>query len=364
MSQKRDYYEVLGVSRTALDDEIRKAYRKLAFEFHPDRNKDHDAAEKFKEITEAYEVLSDIDKRQHYNNFGHNQSYRQQSARSPHDVFSDLFGDMFRQQQRPTARDIQIETEVEFMEAALGCNKTIRFERNELCSKCSGEGAEKTEDLEICKLCDGHGRVTQGNSFMRLQSTCPQCRGRGKIIVIPCQDCQGQGHTTKPVELQVKIPEGAFDGMRLSVKGQGEVVQVGGIRGDLYIQISINSHHFFSREDENLICSVPISFSTAVLGGKVDVQGIKDTVEINVPAGIQSGTILRVRDHGLVDVYYPTKRGDMFVKFEVDTPKITDTEYKEIINKLAEFELKYPSEKLKAYADMKDELNGTKSNML
>lgn len=363
MSEKRDYYEVLGVSKTALDNEIQKAYRKLAMKYHPDRNPgDADATEKFKEATEAYETLGDTEKRQHYDRFGHNNPYRQQSARTPNDVFSEMFGDVFRQQQRrPAARDIQIEMEVEFMEAALGAEKTVRFERNEPCGKCSGEGAEKPEDLETCKLCDGQGRVTQGNSFMRLQSTCPQCRGRGKVVRIPCQECQGQGQTVAPVELEVKVPEGAFDGMRLCVRGQGEVVQAGGIRGDLYLQVQIKQHHFFTRDDDNLICCVPIAFSTAVLGGKVGVQGLKNSVEINVPPGIQSGTVLRVRGQGLVDVYYPTKRGDMLVRFDVETPTDLGPEYQDIINKLAEIEAKYPGEKIKAYQAMKEETNDSAS---
>jgi molecular chaperone DnaJ len=367
MSEKRDYYEVLGVTRTSLDDEIQKAYRKLAMNYHPDRNPgDKDAEARFKEATEAFEVLSDTEKRQHYNHFGHGQSFRQQSSRNPGDVFSDFFADAFRQEQRrPTSRDVQIDMDVEFMEAAIGCNKVIRFERNEPCGKCNGEGAESPEDLEKCKLCDGQGQVIQGNSFMRLQSTCPQCRGRGKIIKIPCQDCQGHGQITSPAELQVKVPEGAFDGMRLCVRGQGEVLQIGGTRGDLYLRVNTQPHHFFNRDDDNLICCIPITFTNAVLGGKIEIQGIKEVVEVNIPPGTQSGTILRVRGHGLVDVYYPTKRGDLLVKFDVETPSHLEPEYREFVEKLAELEKKYPGEKITAYnTSMKGNLNGTDSDMV
>ncbi len=352
MSGKRDYYEVLGVARDASSEQIEKAYCRLAFKYHPDRNIGDDSASgMFEEAAEAYEILSNSEKRKNYDQFGHNQWSH--SERNPGDFFGDFFGDAFRQQKRPVVRDIQVEMEVEFMEAANGCDKTINFERSEICSKCSGEGVEKSEDLEICKLCDGQGRVTQSNSFIRLQSTCPQCRGRGKIIKIPCQECQGQGHKASPVELQVKIPEGSYDGMRLCIKGQGEVAQFGGMRGDLYLQIVIQPHHFFEREDDNLTCSIPVSFSVAVLGGKVSVRGTRDLVEINIPAGIQSGTILRVKGQGLVDVYYPTKRGDMLVKIDVETPINLEPEYQEIIKKLAEFESKYPSKKIKDYMTMK-----------
>lgn len=361
MSDKRDYYEVLGVSKTALDDEIKKAYRKLAKQYHPDRNVGDDEAKgKYAEVDEAYAVLSDTQKRQHYDRFGHETPYRQHSARGPNDVFGDLFGDVFRQQkQRPTARDIQIEMPVEFMEAALGCEKTVRFERNEPCGKCFGAGAERPEDMETCKLCDGQGRIIQGNAFMKLQTSCPQCRGRGKVIKIPCSGCGGNGQITNPIEIEVKVPEGAFDGMRLSVRGQGEMLQHDGERGDLYLQISIQPHVFFERDEENLICSVPIPFSTAVRGGKVEVPCIRHSVEVNVPAGVQSGTVLRLRGQGITDVYYPTRCGDMLVQFDVETPSNLDPEYAELVAKLAELEAKYPGEKVKAYETLKGELNGT-----
>lgn len=358
---KRDYYEVLGVSRTALDEEIQKAYRKLAFKHHPDRNPgDSEAEEKFKEAAQAYEVLSDTDKRRHYDRYGHDTPFRQQSARNPNDAFTDFFNGFFQQQRnaRPAARDIQIEMQVEFLEAALGCDKEIRFERSDPCSKCSGTGAENAADAETCKLCDGAGRVVQANGFMKIQSTCPQCRGRGKVVKVPCPDCRGDGHVVAPVTLDVKIPEGAFDGMRLSVRGQGERSDPASEdRGDLYLVVRVNPHKFYQRDEENIICTVPVPFSVAALGGKVEVPGLSGTVEINVTPGVQSGGVLRLRGQGVVDVYYPSRRGDMLVRLEVETPADMPAEYAEAVARLAEVEAKYPGKKVKAYETLKGEIN-------
>jgi len=360
MTEKRDYYEVLGVSRTALDDEIKKAYRQLAMKYHPDRNLgDKEAEEKFKEVQQAYEVLSDLDKRRHYDRYGHNAPFQQPGSRNAADAFDSIFQSFFHQQ-RPHAsvRDVRVALEVDFMEAALGCTKNVQFERSEPCYQCGATGAHNGDSLEMCKLCDGSGRVVQGHAFVRLQSTCPQCRGRGKIVTIPCQNCQGQGQVNQPVEIEVKVPEGAFRGMRLCVRGQGETLQQNGERGDLYIELDVRDHDFFSRplsHDEHIHCTVPISFALSVLGGKVDVPSIIGTVELTIPPGIQSGTLLRVAGHGVADVYYPSRRGDLLVKIEVETPQQLSPEYLELIGQLAAMEEKYPGEKVQAYTKRKGE---------
>jgi molecular chaperone DnaJ len=355
---KRDYYEVMGVPRTALDEEIKKAYRKLARQYHPDRNPgDKEAEEMFKEVQEAYETLSDSDKRRAYDRYGHDQPFRQPGARNPHQAFDEFFQSFFHHgsRQRPAARDIQIELEVEFMEAALGTTKSIRFERSEPCFQCGSTGAKDKDSMETCKLCDGYGRVVQSHAFIQLQTTCPQCHGRGHVVTNPCTNCSGAGSTSQAVELEVKIPEGAYDGMKLCVKGQGEQIGVDGMRGDLYLSISVKDHEFFKREEEHLFCTVPITFSQAVTGGRLEVPGIPRPVEVTIPPGIQSGTVLRLARQGLVDVYYPTRRGDMLVKVEVETPKNLAPEYAEAVAKLAELEAKYPGEKTLAFNSLKGE---------
>lgn len=357
---KRDYYEVLGLTKTALDDEIKKAYRTLALQFHPDRNPgDEEAAQRFKEVQEAYEVLSDSDKRQSYDRYGHSVPFRQYGARGPQDAFDDFFQGFFRQnQQRPrqaTSRDIQIELEISFMEAALGGTRTVRFERSEPCTHCAGSGGKDASSQENCKLCEGSGRVVQNHAFIRLQTTCPQCRGRGKVITEPCTHCQGACHTSQECEIEVKIPEGTFQGMRLCVKGQGEIAQFGGERGDLYLALSVEQHEFFGRDEEDILCVVPITFSTAVLGGKIKVPGINGEVEVEVPPGSQSGEIVRLPKLGVVDLYYPTRRGDMLVELQVEIPCGIPEEYAEIVKAISAMEAKHPGEKLQEFEKMKGE---------
>ena len=354
--KKRDYYEVLGVSKVALAEEIKKAHRRLVMQYHPDRNSgDEEAALKFKEVQEAYEVLSDSDKRGHYDKYGHNTPFRQPNSRNPADVFDDFFQGFFHQQrqQTPTSRDIQTGLSVTFMEAIHGCTKSLQFERSEPCSKCAGTGAFDNASLEGCKVCNGTGRVVQGHAFVRLQTTCPQCRGRGKVVINPCQECRGEGQIHQKIEIEVKIPGGAYEGMRLCVRGHGEAVEAGGPRGDLYLAIEVEEHDFFSRQEEDVSCTIPISFSTAVLGGKVTVPSLAGAIEITIPPGIQSGTVLRVPKQGVVDVYYPTRRGDLLVRIEVEVPKDLSSEYIETIEKLAIIEQQSPGERILAFESLK-----------
>jgi len=358
MTEKRDYYEVLGVSKLALDEEIKRAYRQLARQYHPDRNPgDEEACTKFKEVQEAYDVLSDSDKRKAYDKYGHEAPFRQPGSRSPTDVFDDFLQGFFHQQrsQAPGSRDIQIELDVDFLEAALGCAKQVRVERAEPCYHCAGSGAASEAGLDACKLCNGSGRLVQNHSFIRLNTTCPQCHGRGRVIVNPCQHCGGEGSTQQPVDLEVRIPPGAFEGMRLCIRGQGEVIEAGGTRGDLYLHVRVARHDFFSRNEDDLLCTVPIPFSMAVKGGKVVVPGLDGNVELVIPAGIQSGTVLRLAKQGIVDPYYPTRRGDMLVAVVVETPKNVPQEYMDVVEQLAALETKYPGERFAAFEKRKGE---------
>lgn len=353
---KRDFYEVMEVPKTASQDEIKKSYRNLARMWHPDRNPgDSEAEKRFKEVQEAYDVLSDQNRRHHYDMHGHDRPQMRPHSRPPGDIFDSIFQGFFHQgqQRQHAARDIQMEVEVEFMEAALGTQKSVRFNRNEPCADCGTTGAHGQDGLETCKLCDGRGRMVQNHSFVRLETRCPQCHGRGKVIVHPCGTCHGQGQVGGAVELNVRIPEGAFDGMRLCLRGQGEVNLLGGTRGDLFIDLRVAQHEFFGRDEENLTCVIPISYSTAVLGGEVSVPGLREEKTIQIRPGTQSGDIISLDSEGFPDVYYPSKRGDFIITVQVETPTELTPEYSELLKKLAEMEESCPSEKIKAFKSRK-----------
>lgn len=360
MADKRDYYEVLGVSKGATDDEIKKAYRKLARKYHPDLNKDNpEAAEKFKEIGEAYEVLSDSEKRSRYDQFGFagvdpNYGAGQGGAGfggfqdvDLGDIFGSFFGGGFGGGSSRTNRanaprqgeSIRRTVMLSFEEAAFGCEKKIQIERTEKCTECGGTGAEKGYTPETCSNCHGSGTVqqTQRTPFGAFSSTgpCPNCHGTGKIIRKPCKKCRGTGQERRARTLEVKIPAGIDEGQSIALRGQGGAGVNGGPNGDVIITVAIRLHPLFQRDGYDVWCEVPISYAQACLGDKLIVPTIDGKVEYTMPAGTQPGTVFRMRGKGIQAVN-GRGRGDQFVKVTLEVPKNLTESQKELLRKLEE----------------------------
>lgn len=351
---KRDYYEVLGISKSASDDEIKKAYKSLAKKYHPDLNKDDKTAEeKFKEINEAYAVLSDPEKRSKYDQFGHD-GVDSQFGGGGFSGFggmdfdlSDLFGGMFgggfgsaRRRNGPTkGEDIQLRLTISFEEAAFGCKKDISYSRIEKCESCDGSGAEKGSDVENCSKCGGTGqvRINQRSMFGTIQSvtTCDACGGKGKIVKTPCSNCRGSGVTRKTKTLTVSIPKGIDDGQTISLNGQGSSGSNGGPNGDVYVTISITPHKYFKRDRYNIYLEHPISFVDAALGAKISVPTLEGESEFAIPEGTQTGTIFKMSQKGIPYVN-GRGRGDMLVTVVVETPKNLTSAQKEALKKFDE----------------------------
>ena len=346
MATKRDYYEVLGVPKNASDEEIKKAYRKLAMKHHPDRNQG-DAAkaaeERFKEAKEAYEMLSDADKRAAYDQHGH--AGVDPNMRGPGgaggssfaDAFGDIFGDMFNGQQGGRGRggrqvfrgsDLSYAMEITLEEAANGKDAQIRIPSWDECETCHGSGAKAGTKPITCTTCHGQGAVQMRQGFFSVQQTCPQCHGTGKIIPDPCTTCHGQGKIKKQKTLEVKIPAGIDDGMRIRSVGNGEPGTNGGPPGDLYIEIRLKKHDIFERDGDDLHCQVPVSFITAALGGEIEVPTLAGKAAIDIPEGTQAGKQFRLRGKGIkgVRASYP---GDLYCHISLETPvKLTDHQRK------------------------------------
>ena len=359
MSTKRDYYEVLGVGKSADEKEIKKAYRKLAMQYHPDRNPDNkEAEEKFKEINEAYEVLSDETKRRNYDQFGHEgvngQGFGGQGfgggfgSGGFEDIFGDIFGDMFgggfggsgRQRRRGPERgaDIRQNITIDFEEAAFGKKASIKINRSEECDKCSGTGSKPGTSKKTCPTCNGAGevRTVQRTPFGNIASSrpCGTCGGEGEIIESPCDKCHGTGSTRKVKTIEVDIPAGIDGGQMKKLAGQGEVGTKGGPRGDLYIVVNIRNHSLFTRDGYDVYLEMPISFSQVALGGEIEVPTLDGKVVYNVPAGTQTGTVFRLREKGIKKLRGNT-RGDQYVKVVVETPKNLTDRQKELLRELA-----------------------------
>ena len=346
---KRDFYEVLGVPKNASDEEIKKAYRKLAMKFHPDRNQGDaakDAEVKFKEAKEAYEMLSDAEKRAAYDQYGH--AGVDPNMRGPGgpgaegfggfaEAFGDIFGDIFGGQRGAGGRggrqvyrggDLSYAMEVTLEEAALGKEAQIRIPSWDACDTCGGSGAKAGTKPIVCTTCHGQGAVQMRQGFFSVQQTCPQCKGTGKIIPEPCVSCLGQGRIKKQKTLEVKIPAGIDDGMRIRSAGNGEPGTNGGPAGDLYIEIRLKKHAIFERDGDDLHCSVPISFTTAALGGEIDVPTLQGKAAIDIPEGTQAGKQFRLRGKGVKGVRssYP---GDLYCHIALETPvKLTEHQRK------------------------------------
>jgi molecular chaperone DnaJ len=345
MASKRDYYEVLGVPKNASDEEIKKAYRKLAMKYHPDRNEaDKGAEAKFKEAKEAYEMLSSADKRAAYDQYGHagvDPNMRGGPGAEGFggfaEAFGDIFGDIFGQQRGGGARggrqvyrgaDLSYAMEVTLEEAALGKEAQIRIPSWEQCETCHGVGAKPGTQAKTCSTCHGAGVVQMRQGFFSVQQTCPHCRGTGKIIPEPCTTCHGQGKVKKQKTLEVKIPAGIDDGMRIRSAGNGEPGTNGGPPGDLYIEIRLKKHEIFERDGDDLHCVVPISFTRAALGGEIEVPTLQGKAAIDIPEGTQAGKQFRLRGKGIKGVRssYP---GDLYCHIAVETPvKLTEHQRK------------------------------------
>jgi molecular chaperone DnaJ len=349
--RKRDYYEVLGVTRGASDEDLKKAYRRLAIQFHPDRNPgDKDAEEKFKELNEAYQILSDAERRAQYDRFGHAAFQGPQGpggfggfdfTQGFEEVFSDIFGDFFgtgRGRSRSRSRrgdDLRYDLEIEFEEAAHGSEKVVKFQRLTMCESCNGSRARGgSEGARTCPNCRGTGQVRTQQGFFSISTTCGQCRGEGSIIADPCPKCQGQGRVRKPVSLSVKIPPGVDNGSRLKLRNEGEAGYGGGPNGDLYVVVHVKEHALFVRQDNDVVIEVPVSFPQASLGAEVEVPTLEGKLKIKVPAGTQSGKVLRLKGKGFVDLH-GYGRGDQLVRIVVETPKRLTARQRELLEEFA-----------------------------
>ena len=340
---KRDYYEVLGASRTASRAEIKKAYRKVAMKYHPDRNQgDADAEAKFKEVQEAYSILKDEQKRAAYDQFGHagvDPSAGMgggQGAGGFGDVFGDMFGDIFGGGQggRRQARgaDLRIRVELTLEEAVEGVEKTIRVPRMRACGTCDGSGAKPGTQPSSCGTCGGQGQVRMQQGFFSVQQACPQCRGTGKQISDPCTDCSGQGQKREEKALKVKIPAGVDEGDQVRLGGEGEGGGSGVIPGDLYVQAHLRKHEIFERDGDDLNCEVPVSYVTMSLGGELEVPTLTGRASIKIPAGTQSNRVFRLRSKGVKNVR-SSHVGDLYIKVLTETPVSLTGEQKKLLEK-------------------------------
>ncbi len=346
---KRDYYQVLSVARNASEDEIKKAYRRLAMKFHPDRNPgDAKAEEKFKEAKEAYEVLTNPKKRAAYDQFGH---AGLDAARgggpgfNPADAFGDIFGDVFgdifgggRRGGRSgpfRGADLRYELVLDLEQAVFGTTAEVEFPTVADCATCGGGGAAPGHSPASCGTCGGAGQVRVSQGFFTVQQTCPRCKGRGTIITQPCKTCSGQGRTRETRRLSVKVPAGVDTGDRIRLPGEGEPGRQGGPRGDLYVEIAVREHPIFEREGSHLSCEVPIGFANAALGGSVEVPTLDGHVTLKIPAETQSGRVFRLREKGVRPVRGgPT--GDLFCRVVVETPVDLTDEQKDLLRQFQE----------------------------
>lgn len=351
---KRDYYEILEISRTATDTEIKAAYRKLAIKHHPDKNPDdHTAEEKFKEAAEAYSVLSDPQKRAAYDRFGHAATGAGAGAGGFNAGFSNIedifdmfgFGDIFGGQQRggstrtsaQRGADLRYDLEITLEEAALGKEQTLRIPRLEKCDECEGNGAEKGTQPETCTNCGGSGQTRYQQGFFSVMRTCPNCNGRGQIIKNPCKNCRGAGRIEKEKTLEIKIPAGVETGSRLRITGEGEGGINGGPAGDLFVVLHVEDHEIFERQGANLYSAVPISFAQAALGAEIEVKTLDGEENLKIPAGTQTGTVFRIKSKGM-PALGGRGRGDLFVAVTLITPKTLTKEQRKLLEQLAEIE--------------------------
>lgn len=349
---KRDYYEVLGVNRDADDDAIKKAYRRLAMKHHPDRNPDNPKAEEqFKEAKEAYEVLTDASKRAAYDRHGHagidpRAGMAGAGFSSFADAFGDIFGDIFNQAGGGRSSvyrgaDLRYNLEIALEQAAHGTETRIRVPTYENCETCKGSGAKAGTKPRTCPTCEGHGQVRMQQGFFSLQQTCPKCQGTGRIITDPCPSCQGAARVKKQKTLSVKIPAGVDEGDRIRLSGEGEPGVNGGPAGDLYVQIQVKSHSVFQRDHDDLHCEMPVSFTTAALGGEIEIPTLDGSAKIKIPSETQSGRVFRLRGKGIHGVR-SRATGDLLCHVVVETPVNLTERQKELMREFESISQREP----------------------
>lgn len=359
MSTKRDYYEVLGVSKTASADEIKKAYRKLALKYHPDRNPDsHEAEEKFKELGEAYEILSDEDKRAAYDRYGHaafsgpgggGGGFGGGGFHDPRDIFEQIFGGAFggggfeeffgggrrgRTGGKQRGSDLRYDMEISLEEAAFGVEKELEIERYVGCDTCHSSGSKSSGGTKPCTTCGGRGVVARQAGIFVQQTTCPECRGAGEVISDPCGTCHGDGRVQKDTRIKIRVPAGVDDGTRLRSSGNGDAGVRGGAAGDLYVFLHVREHDIFERDGNDLLCEVPLPFSVAALGGELKVPTLDGHSSIKIPAGTQGGTVFRLRDRGVKDLS-SGRKGDLHVRVQVEVPTRLNSDQQEKLRTFA-----------------------------
>lgn len=355
MADQRDYYEILGVSKNASAEEIKKSYRKLAVKFHPDKNPgDPTAEDKFKELGEAYEALSDPDKRAAYDRYGH-AAFSGGGGRSaggfhdPMDLFSQVFGGAFgggfeeffgggstrKSSGKQRGSDLRYDLEISLEEAARGVEKELEIERNVPCEPCGAKGSKGSGGVKVCPSCGGRGVVARQAGIFIQQTTCPECRGTGEIISDPCSDCRGEGRAQRESRIKLRIPAGVDTGTRLRSSGNGDAGVRGGAAGDLYVFLHVREHDIFERDDADLFCDVPLPFTMAALGGELKVPSLDGQSAIKIPVGTQGGTVFRLREKGMPSLSNG-RRGDLNVRVQVEVPTKLNSDQQEKLRAFSE----------------------------
>lgn len=368
MSSRRDFYEVLDVSREASPEEIKKAFKKLALKHHPDRNPgDDDAVARFKEAAEAFEVLGDPRKRELYDRYGHDglaQGAGAGGGQSFHDLGDvfEAFGDIFERfglggggggrrggRNRPRkGPNLSAAVELDLLQAAEGCTRLVEIRRRELCTTCDGSGAKPGSTPARCDYCGGHGQVVQSQGFFRVQTTCPACHGEGAIVRDKCDACRGAGRTAETARLEIRVPAGIDEGMQLCLRGEGEPGAAGGPRGDLFVDVHVRPHPLFDREGSELTCRVPVTYAQLALGAEVEVPVLAGRHVLSVPAGTQPGDVIRLKGFGMPDPR-GGRRGDLHVELRLEVPRKLVPRQEELLRELADLEQKHVGQHRKSF---------------